>query len=233
MLDFHSHILPAIDDGSKDVTESITMLKMLKAQGVSTVALTSHYLAMDESPDMFLQRRAEAFDVLNAEIEKSEEDFPRLLLGAEVYYYPGICKMEELSTLTLQGTNLLLLEMPMAPWGEYTVREISDLMNVSDIRVVVAHVERAMKYQKKDTIDRLIECGALMQVNASFFNQASTRRKALKMLRNNKIHFIGSDCHNIKYRPPKIDESIRIIEKKFGKEFVKEMIDNQNSYINI
>ena len=216
MLDFHSHILPEIDDGAQSVEESVVMLKMLKEQGVKTIALTSHYIAMDESPDAFLQRR---------------DEMPKLLLGAEVYYYPNICKMDELSKLTLSDTGLLLLEMPMAPWGEYTIKEITDLVNSTNIQVVIAHIERAIKYQKKDTIQRLIDNGVLMQVNASFFITKSTRRKALKMLKNDQIHFIGSDCHNVKYRPPKIDEALSIIENKFSKEFVNEFIANQNSYL--
>lgn len=231
MLDFHSHILPEIDDGAQNVEESVVMLKMLKEQGVKTVALTSHYIAMDESPDAFLQRREQAYEILKAELEKEADEMPKLLLGAEVYYYPNICKMEELSKLTLSDTGLLLLEMPMAPWGEYTIKEITDLVNSTNIQVVIAHIERAIKYQKKDTIQRLIDNGVLMQVNASFFITKSTRRKALKMLKNDQIHFIGSDCHNVKYRPPKIDEALSIIENKFSKEFVNEFIANQNSYL--
>ncbi|MBQ4129624.1 MAG: hypothetical protein IJD68_07660 [Ruminococcus sp.] len=231
MLDFHSHILPEIDDGAQSVEESVVMLKMLKEQGVKTIALTSHYIAMDESPDAFLQRREQAYEILKAELEKEADEMPKLLLGAEVYYYPNICKMDELSKLTLSDTGLLLLEMPMAPWGEYTIKEITDLVNSTNIQVVIAHIERAIKYQKKDTIQRLIDNGVLMQVNASFFITKSTRRKALKMLKNDQIHFIGSDCHNVKYRPPKIDEALSIIENKFSKEFVNEFIANQNSYL--
>ncbi len=232
MLDFHSHILPEIDDGAQSVEESIAMLKMLKEQGVQTVALTSHYIAMDESPDDFLQRRERSLKILKDEISKSGEVTPKLMLGAEVYYYPNICKMEELRKLTLDDTGLLLMEMPMATWGEYAIKEIIDLVNSSDITVVIAHIERALKYQKKGTIERLIDNGVLMQVNASFFISRSTRKKALKMLKNNLIHFIGSDCHNTKYRPPKIDEALKIIEDKFHKEFVDEFISSQNEYIN-
>lgn len=232
MLDFHSHILPKIDDGSQSVEESISMLSLLKEQGVDTIALTSHYIAMDESPEEFLQRRKEAYELLMSALPQSHADDFHFLLGAEVYYYPNICKMEQLHVLTLQNTDLLLLEMPMAPWSEYTIKEIIDLVNSSNITVVIAHVERAIKYQKKDTIKRLIDNGVLMQVNASFFITRGTRRKALKMLNSGQIHFIGSDCHNIKYRPPKIDEAINIIKDKFGDEFVKDFISSQYSYLN-
>lgn len=232
VLDFHSHILPNIDDGSQSTDESIAMLKMLKEQGVDTVALTSHYLAMDESPHIFIERRTHSYRKLVTAIEKSGENLPKLLLGAEVYYYPGICKMEELKLLTLENSNLLLLEMPMAPWGKFTVRELTELAESSDIQIVIAHIERSLKFQSKDTIIRLLECGIMFQVNASFFITMSTRRKALKMLRNGQIHFIGSDCHNIKYRPPKIGEAVTVIENKLGKELLSEITDEQKTYFN-
>lgn len=232
VLDFHSHILPNIDDGSQSTDESIAMLKMLKKQGVDTVALTSHYLAMDESPQMFIDRRTQAYDTLKAEIEKTDEQLPKLLLGAEVYYYPGICKMEELGLLTLENSNLLLLEMPMAPWGVFTTRELTELAESSNIQVVIAHIERSLKYQKKETINRLLDCGIMFQVNSSFFNTMSTRRKALKMLKYGQIHFIGSDCHNIEYRPPRIGEATTIIENKLGKDILDELDEMQKSYFN-
>ncbi len=231
MLDFHSHILPEIDDGAQSVEESIAMLKMLKEQGVNTVALTSHYIATDESPQSFIERRTEAFVKLKEEIDKSGEEFPKLLLGAEVFYYPGILKMEELPTLTLENTNLLLLELPMAPWSDFMLRDIIDFANYSDIKLVIAHIERYIKFQKKGTIERLLDNNILLQVNASFFVSKKTRRKALKMLINNEIHFIGSDCHNTKYRPPKIKDALSIIEEKYSKELVDDFINDCNSLI--
>ena len=232
MLDFHSHILPEIDDGAQSVDESIAMLRMLKEQGVSTVALTSHYIAMDESPAEFLENRKTAFDKLSAEIKKSGEDFPELLLGAEVYYYPGISKMEELGSLTLQNTNLLLLEMPMAPWGDYALREVEELINTSSLTVVFAHIERYFKCLKKGTLERLLDMGALIQVNASFFFSHRTKRKALKMFKEGYIHFIGSDCHNTQYRPPRINEAIDVLKDKFSTESIEEFFENQKNYLN-
>ncbi len=234
MVDFHSHVLPEIDDGAQSVEESIEMLTMLKAQGVNTVCLTPHYLAMDESPDEFLARREESYNILKSAIKEYGEDaFPQLLLGAEVYYYPGICKMEELPKLTLQGTNLLLLEMPMANFGEFTLREIEELMQNGDIQVVIAHIERCIKFQKKDTIKRLEQNGVMLQVNASFFNTRKTKRKALKMFKEGQIHFIGSDCHNLKHRSPKIGEAVEIITSGTSQKSLDDFFLNQKTYLNI
>ena len=231
MIDFHSHILPEIDDGAKDVEESIPMLKMLKEQGVNTVALTPHYIATDESPEEFLARRAESFKKLTKAIRDENADVPKLLLGAEVYFYPGLLKMEGIDTLKLQGTNILLLEMPMAPWTEYNIREIIDFANSSGITLVLAHIERYLKIQKKDIVNTLLENDILLQVNASFFNLKKTRRKAFKMFKNNEFQFIGSDCHNTKYRPPRIKDALDIIKEKFSDESINEFIKEQHYLI--
>lgn len=229
MVDFHSHILPEMDDGAQSVEESLEMLRMLKSQGVNTVCLTPHYLAMDESPDEFLSRREESYQKLKSAIDESGEEFPKLLLGAEVFYYPGICKMEELRKLTLQGTDLLLLEMPSSRWSEYTLKEIGELNNNTGILIVIAHIERYLDLQKKGTLERLFESGIATQVNASFFISKRTRRKALKMFKLSHIGFIGTDCHNIKYRPPRMDEALQIIRD--CKKIPEHVIDAYINYL--
>lgn len=231
MLDFHSHILPQIDDGAKDVDESIAMLTQLHEQGCERVALTSHYIAMDESPEQFLQRREKSYKVLTDEIKAKNLQLPQLLLGAEVFYYPGVSRMEELPTLTLGDTNLLLLEMPMAPWGEYTIREITEFAQTSDIQIVIAHIERCLAYQKKGTVERLLDNSILLQINASFLISRRTRRKALRMIKDEQIHFIGSDCHSTKHRPPRMKEALDIIKDKLGVEYINNLTEFQNSYL--
>lgn len=233
MIDFHSHILPEIDDGAQSVDESIAMLKMLKEQGVNTVALTSHYIATDESPEEFLNKRQEAFETLKAEIAQRKEQLPDLMLGAEVYYYPGILKMDNLSELTLSDTNVLLLEMPMAPWSEFNIRELIEFANFSDIQIVMAHIERYINFQKKGTVERLLESGILMQSNASFFFSRKTKRKALKMFDKGQIHFIGSDCHNLEYRPPRISDAIDVIKDKFSTDAVDQFFKEQKEILGI
>lgn len=233
MIDFHSHILPEIDDGAQSVDESIAMLRMLKEQGVNTVALTSHYIATDESPEEFLNKRQEAFETLKAEIAQRKEQLPDLMLGAEVYYYPGILKMENLTELTLSDTNVLLLEMPMAPWSEFNIRELIEFANFSDIQIVMAHIERYIKFQKKGTVERLLESGILMQSNASFFFSRKTKRKALKMFDKGQIHFIGSDCHNLEYRPPRISDAINVIKDKFSTDAVDQFFKEQKEILGI
>ncbi len=216
MIDFHCHVLPRIDDGSKSVSESLAMLRSLAKQGVDTVVATPHFYANRESVDEFISRRDKSAEALHSE---SKNGLPRVLSAAEVSYYPGIGRLEGLRSLCVEGSNLLLLEMPMAKWTEYTVSELASLANRGEITVVIAHLDRYMSYQSKYTIRRLLESGILMQFNADFFTRFLTRRKAIAMLRRGEIHLLGSDCHNMTSRPPEIGNAIGVIKKKLGDEF--------------
>ena len=64
MLDFHSHFLPKMDDGSKSTEMSMEMLRSSRKQGVTTIVSTSHFYGTDESPERFLRRRQHAFEKL-------------------------------------------------------------------------------------------------------------------------------------------------------------------------
>ena len=230
MIDWHSHILPGMDDGSRDPAESLQLLQMLSQQGADTVVATPHFLANDESVDEFLQRRKKAFDALSPQLS---ENLPKILLGAEVKYYPGIARMTGLPDLCIEGSRLLLLEMPMSRWTEYTLRELETLAGTGGVHVLLAHIDRYVSLQRRDVWDRLLDRGILMQANANFFTEFASRGKAIKLLRQGVIRFIGSDCHGVAFRPPHIGEAARIIEKKLGKDFFCEFCEYGSSMLAI
>ncbi len=217
MIDWHTHVLPGVDDGSQSVAESLDLLKALRLQNVDTVIATPHYNANHESLDRFLQRRNESMKRLS---EEHQGNCPKVLLGAEVRYYPGISRLEGIEHLKIDGSRLLLLEMPQSKWTEYTLRELIELSGRSDIVPMLAHIERSLSFQSDDVLFRLCESGVFMQVNATFFTNLFTKRKALHMLENGRIHFIGSDCHNLTNRPPKLGQAFECISKKFGTDFI-------------
>ena len=213
MIDFHSHILPGIDDGSQSVEESLRLLDALREQGVDTVIATPHYVADHRSPESFLARRADAWARLRPALP---ENAPRILLGAEVRYYPGISRMEELPVLCTEGTDLLLLEMPFTKWSERQLQEVLELIRCGRFTVIMAHIERYYAQQKRAVWDQLLENGALMQVNADVFRSLVGRVWALRLLREERIQLLGSDCHDSEQRPPRMDEAAAVIAARLG-----------------
>ncbi len=226
MVDLHSHILPGIDDGSRNVEESLQLLRMLSEQGVSRVAATPHFSADRESVEDFITRRQRSYETL---IKETGEGMPEIMLGAEVKYYQGISRMDDLKKLCIEGSNLFLLEMPMTRWTEYIIKELLEISCSRGVALVLAHIERYLKLQTPEVWERLLEGGVLMQVNATFFTELRTRRKAISMLKNSAIHFLGSDCHRAVERPPYISGAVEIIGKKMGGKFLALMTEYANS----
>lgn len=218
MIDFHSHILPGMDDGSKSVEESVAMLNALSEQGITRVAATPHFYANDESVSEFLGRRQASLEKLSGSLSPQ---MPQIMLGAEVRYYEGLSRHENIRDLCLQGTKLLLIEMPECRWSEFAIRELTDIACGGRIIPVLAHIERCIFLQKKEVLFRLLHNGVLMQINAEFLNGFLSRGKAVKLLKNNQVHFIGSDCHNMQSRPPDIGKAYQTVFNKLGGDFAE------------
>ncbi len=217
MIDFHTHVLPGLDDGCRDIFESQSVLSMFAAQEVTTVIATPHFNARGDTPENFFEARARAYG--EVAMATSNLLVPRILLGAEVGYFYGVSRMRELADMRIEGTRLLLLEMPMAPWSESTVRELCELASYSEFKPALAHIERYHRFVPDRVVSKLIEHGVLMQINASFINGKDTRRSALRMIKSGYVHFLGSDCHGASFRPPKIGQAAQIIKAKLGTAF--------------
>ena len=200
MTDYHSHILPNMDDGSKSIAESLSLLREEVRQGVDTVVMTPHFYASQNSPKQFLKRRYEAFRRLLPALDRS---CPRIILGAEVQFFPGISDCEELSLLTIGQTKLLLLEMPFSQWDAQTIQETLLLQERRDVRVVLAHIDRYYSDQSRSLWKELHDSGILMQLNTSALESPLERLRCRKLIDKGIIHMLGSDCHNLANRPPK------------------------------
>ena len=223
MTDFHSHVLPEMDDGSRSVEESLEMLAMSWQQGVRHMAATPHFYAEENSPEEFLKRRAVSAEKLQKAVE-GRENLPILHLGAEVRYYEGFSQTQSLEKLKIQGTDLLLLEMPFAPWTERMFREIRNAQQRLGCTVVLAHIERYLHDQTISGFwDRVEESGALVQANGEFFLTRFQKRKAYLLFKQGRIHLLGSDCHGRKHRPPNLGEAAAGIQSRLGPEALAEL----------
>lgn len=232
MTDFHSHILPGIDDGCKNVEESLQVLKEMAAQGIERVAATPHFYASHsgETPDEFLIRRNNAERILREKIE-GEEGIPEIFCGAEVKYFRGMSGVEDLTKLTLQGTDLLLVEMPFSKWTYKEIKEVLSLNENLGVTPMLAHIERFFSYQKNlDWIYEFKDAGILMQMNAEYILGTFSSRKAIKLIKNRAIDFLGSDTHNPTDRKPNLGPAIKKIAKKAGEEYIDRFLRYEETY---
>lgn len=216
LIDFHSHILPGIDDGSPSLDISMEMLRMEARQGITHVVATPHFYARYDNPEDFLARRSAAERALRAKMA-GEPGLPRLTMGAEVYFFRGMSESDLLPQLTIGGKKCILVEMPHAPWTEDICREVSQIWEKQGIIPIIAHVDRYIRpWHSRDILRKLEKMPVFVQANAEFFLQRSTAALALRLLRQDKIQLLGSDCHNMADRKPNLDAALRRIKQKLG-----------------
>ena len=220
-IDFHTHILPGMDDGSPDLETSEKMLVLLKQQGVHSVVLTPHFYSDRESLSDFLTRRENALAQLRPAADQMEI---RIFPACELYFTDYIFNYSDLSSVCISSWKYLLTEFSFScSFSETTLQKIEQLMASLNVIPILAHIERyppLMKNQK--LLTRLIEMGCLTQVNLSSLIQRGflPRKAILNAIRDNLVSVVGTDCHNATTRPPDFAEGIQVIEKKIGMESV-------------
>lgn len=231
VIDLHSHVLPGIDDGSASLEESIAMLKMEAKQGIRHVVATPHFYAQHDTPEHFLSCRREAELRLREEMEK-HSGLPRLSIGAEVHYFPGMSDSDVVAELAIGRTNCVLLEMPQSPWTDRMYREVEDIQVKQGVTPIIAHVDRYIgPFRTYGIPEKLEQLPVLVQANASFFLQPRTGRMALKMLRKDQIQLLGSDCHNLTTRAPNLGAAVEKIKGHLGNAAIEQIQFCQNEFL--
>ncbi len=200
MIDFHTHILPGIDDGAKDVSVSAAMLEMEKEQGVNEIVLTPHYYGKFYSPTDFVRRRAAAYEKLLA-VAAGEFFFT---LGAEIHFSDTLSVNAECRKLAIGDTRYALVELPFGEkWSGSLLTRLRYFMDETELTPVIAHICRYPQLRKNpEALLRLAEMGCLLQVNASAFCDKDSSGFAFAALKHNLVHCLGSDCHNVTDRAP-------------------------------
>ncbi len=210
-VDFHAHLLPGVDDGSKDAATSAAMLAEMGKQGVRKVAATPHFYPAQDALPRFLQRRQRAVEQLRPLYRPGEH--PAVYLGAEVAYYPGLARAADLRPLCLAGTRVLLLEMPVARWPGETLEELLRLRDDHGLQLVIAHIERPLPYQRRSTLPRLLEEGVLFQLSADYALAPRTAKKAARLVQKGMVQALGTDCHNLTTRPPRLGAALQALKE--------------------
>ncbi|GHU50114.1 tyrosine protein phosphatase [Clostridia bacterium] len=229
MIDFHTHILPGIDDGSQSVDESVQMLMAQNEQNTEAVILSPHYYHSKEPITSFLDRRETAFRILKAQWKPKT---PILMLGAEVAFYVDMTKDADIHRLCVAGTDVLLLEMPFTVWRTPMINEVYSLITNLRITPIIVHIERYINEpQNLEALRQLITMGAIIQGNAEFFLKLRTRRRAFTMLGQGQIQVFGSDCHNMTKQKPNMEKLEKMLNRKLKIEKSLQLLNYSRSLL--
>ncbi len=233
MIDFHSHVLPGIDDGSKDVSESLEMLRLSLLEGTDIIVATPHFYVDRSSITSFLDKRLSSFRLLTEILNDMDSmNLVRdIYLGAEVYFYQGISNNEHIKDLTINNTNYLLLEMPFTQWSKSVISEVQMLISNVGVTPILAHIDRYLHFKDNlRDLDTLLERGCLAQMNTSFLMSWRNRISAMKLIKSGRVHVLGTDMHNITTRPPIMRKPLGFIERQCGNQYI-EMFERNSKAI--
>ena len=222
-FDFHSHLLPDMDDGCQSVEESIALLRESYARGIKTIVATPHFYPGSEDPESFLARRDRALEKLRSAIKEAQiTDIPSVALGAEVAYFNGLSRCASLDKLCILGTNVMLVELPFGAWSDSVINDI-ELFGAVGFVPLIAHIERYIGYQSSTVAKHMCASELLIQANAESFLSMRTRGMVLKGLREGWIDVLGSDSHGTQKRSQNIDEASAVICSRLGAGAVEEL----------
>lgn len=217
--DFHTHVLPEIDDGAKNLEMSLQMLKLLKKQGADVVAATPHYYAHKQSIADFCQKRGEA---LSRIADTQTDGLPEIAVGAEVYLERGI-KREDLHPLCIQNTSYILIEMPYMHYASWMLEEVYQLSIEQSLIPIFAHLDRYYTFYSKDDIQEILDFDdAIVQVNHSALFTHKGLKTVLNWIKEGYPIITGSDCHDLSSRAPDDKDAISVLKSKMGKPWMEE-----------
>lgn len=221
MTDLHAHILPGMDDGPKDLAASLALLEQQLGQGVDQIVLTSHYHCEAEPPEEFLARRDRAFSVL-------QDQCPEGIIlkrGCEVYFSPLLMEMD-LKPLCMEGTDVLLLELPVLQKPAF-LREVLMGLWQRGIVPLIAHAER-YQYVNRDPrlLAEWLELGAVIQVNAQSVMDGGFARR---LIRWGLCQIVASDAHSVLHRPANLAAALDTVAKTISPEKARELQENADA----
>ncbi|HAP32959.1 MAG TPA: hypothetical protein DCQ46_00450 [Lachnospiraceae bacterium] len=231
VIDIHSHILPGIDDGSRDLETTRKLMEEGARQGVEVFCATPHFYQAQNSISKFLERRDEAYKKTLDMYDKQPLNgkMPNMKVAAEVYYFMGVGETNDIEKLCYTDTRVLLLEMPFAQWDKHVVRDVEKLIERQELKLIIAHIERYYKFQKdKSFWNEVFSMPVYPQLNGEIFEKFMDRLFAFKHIKADEEILLGSDCHNLKNRKPNLEMARGAIEKKFGRKTLEE-IDSRGS----
>ncbi len=232
LIDFHSHIIPYIDDGAHDVQTALDMLSMLSCQGVDKVVATPHYYSGQESISSFVSRRDTTLDLLLESIEQKELCLPQIIPASEVRIYPEMHKDEQLGMLCVAGSKKILVEMPYTAWSDWMYGEIYALTAKGYVPIM-AHIERYVDLVGvREIEDRLLSLNVLVQSNADFLLSSKEKKFVRHLIDTDRLTVLGSDCHNTSARRPRLSQVFHYISKKYGDEYLMYLMKNAQTIIN-
>ena len=220
MIDFHSHILPNIDDGSRNMEQTVEILKEAKNAGFNKIISTSHY--MEEYYNIDEKQRKKLIEEV-----KEQNQGIELFLGSEIYVTGNIVELlKNQKASTINNSKYVLFELPLNT-KEIIAKEVIYRLIENNYVPIIAYPERYKYVQENiEYIMELVDMGALLQSNyGSIIGMYGRKAESTvkKLLKEDSVQFLGSDVHREKQVYDKIPKILKKLNKIVSKEKIDEL----------
>ncbi len=217
-IDIHSHVIPGVDDGSRDLETSMALLRMAAESGTTDIIATPHVI--DVSTTLTWDAIRRYVEDLQREADKENIKI-NIYPGAETELNWDLLELikEDHSRFCLAGSRYLLMEMPSLMLPPH-LEEIIYELQVMDIVPVLAHPERQMQLMENpEKLLDLLEKGCAAQSNGGSVTGVfgpRVQHNVEQLLEQKVIAFMGSDAHNLRHRNTNLKEARETITTRWG-----------------
>ncbi len=229
LIDLHTHILPDVDDGARNETQALEMLRIAMADGIQTIVATPH---SHHVPGEYTRHAVDALRQLANKHDLGIE----ILAGHEARIAPDLAeRYQRGDLLTINGSRYQLTELHFQDWPQPLAEQSIGRIQAAGLVPLLAHPERFLSVQEDpDWIGRLIERGMFIQINAhslTGYHGEHALECAELLIRRRQVHVIASDAHNPGRRPPAIREALERAASLAGADYARWLIENAHAII--
>jgi protein-tyrosine phosphatase len=206
VIDLHSHILPALDDGAIDLDDSVAMARQAESDGIEIVCATPH---IRSDHDVRVDQLEGRILAVNEELDRQGVPV-RVVPGGEVAdeaLHEVADEKLRLVSLGRSGVWLLIEPRPGAITGDLI--DTVDRLAERNFRCVIAHPERHAGADFRARLEALVERGALIQVTAALIADGPASPVLVELAGHGLVHLLGSDAHSARAgRPVRLSEGL-------------------------
>ena len=230
MIDIHSHILYGLDDGSRNLEESVAMVRMAAEGGTSDIVATPH-------ANLEFRFQPELVQARIAEVQQAAGDAPRIHYGCDFHLsydniqdaiaHPGRYSINHLNYILVEFSDLAIF---------HTTTSIFEQLLHAGLSPIITHPERNLLLQKRlKELEGWVEMGCFIQLTGqSFLGRFGNRARDFSylLMKHGLVHFIASDAHDLKHRPTALEPVRKHLVSEFGEaEANRLLVDNPKAVL--
>ncbi|MEN6350064.1 MAG: CpsB/CapC family capsule biosynthesis tyrosine phosphatase [Syntrophomonas sp.] len=225
MIDIHAHILPGLDDGARNLEESLEMARLAVNDGIKYLFATPHVVK-----GLYENKKDDIIKAVHELQQKLDDEQISLTIipGAEIRIADDLpSRLDRGELLTLDNKDkYLLIDLPIGVFPDYT-SEVLFQIQLRGITPILAHPERNTIIAADSSIlNKLVYRGVLVQITCGSLTGSfgsSVRRNAFRYMQEGMVHVLASDAHSSRGRTPCLTGAYQTLEKSFGTSFAYQL----------